>query len=151
DLDALDYRAFRAGLVAGIAAHDAGMLPLFRTIVEELFTQGLIKVVFATETLALGIHMPARAVALEKTTRINGDSHTVLATGEYARMTGRAGRRGSDTRGTAVVLDQPVLDLDALSALVDTRRLPLRSAFTPDYSMAVILVEQLGVDEATSL
>src|SRR5699024_3923750 len=151
DLDALDYRAFRAGLVAGIAAHHAGMLPLFRTIVEELFTQGLIKVVFATETLALGIHMPARAVVLEKTTKFNGDTHTMLTSAEYSQITGRAGRRGIDTQGTAVVLDQPDLDLDALSALVDTPRFPLRSAFTPDYSMAVNLVEQLGVDEATSL
>ncbi|WP_216695434.1 DEAD/DEAH box helicase [Dietzia psychralcaliphila] len=151
DLDALDFSAFRAGLVSGIAAHHAGMLPLFRTIVEELFSAGLIKVVFATETLALGIHMPARAVVLEKTTKFNGDTHAMLTSAEYSQITGRAGRRGIDTKGTAVVLDQPDLDLDALSALVDTPRFPLRSAFTPDYSMAVNLVEQLGVAEATSL
>ncbi|WP_299023331.1 RNA helicase [uncultured Dietzia sp.] len=151
DLDALDFTAFRAGLVGGIAAHHAGMLPLFRTIVEELFSAGLIKVVFATETLALGIHMPARAVVLEKTTKFNGDTHAMLTSAEYSQITGRAGRRGIDTKGTAVVLDQQDLDLDALSALVDTPRFPLRSAFTPDYSMAVNLVEQLGVAEATSL
>ncbi|MFN3602006.1 MAG: DEAD/DEAH box helicase [Dietzia sp.] len=151
DLDALDFSAFRAGLVSGIAAHHAGMLPLFRTIVEELFSAGLIKIVFATETLALGIHMPARAVVLEKTTKFNGDTHAMLTSAEYSQITGRAGRRGIDTKGTAVVLDQPDLDLDALSALVDTPRFPLRSAFTPDYSMAVNLVEQLGVAEATSL
>ena len=151
DLDALDFAAFRAGLVSGIAAHHAGMLPLFRTIVEELFSAGLIKIVFATETLALGIHMPARAVVLEKTTKYNGDTHAMLTSAEYSQITGRAGRRGIDTKGTAVVLDQPDLDLDALSALVDTPRFPLRSAFTPDYSMAVNLVEQLGVAEATSL
>ena len=151
DLDALDFNAFRAGLVSGMAAHHAGMLPLFRTIVEELFSAGLIKVVFATETLALGIHMPARAVVLEKTTKFNGDTHAMLTSAEYSQITGRAGRRGIDTKGTAVVLDQQDLDLDALSALVDTPRFPLRSAFTPDYSMAVNLVEQLGVAEATSL
>ena len=151
DLDALDFGAFRAGLVNGIAAHHAGMLPLFRTVVEELFSAGLIKVVFATETLALGIHMPARAVVLEKTTKFNGDTHAMLTSAEYSQITGRAGRRGIDTKGTAVVLDQPDLDLDALSALVDTPRFPLRSAFAPDYSMAVNLVEQLGVTEATSL
>lgn len=151
DLDALDYGAFRAGLVSGIAAHHAGMLPLFRTIVEELFSAGLIKVVFATETLALGIHMPARAVVLEKTTKYNGDTHAMLTAAEYSQMTGRAGRRGIDVKGTAVVLDQPDVDLDALSALVDTPRFPLYSAFTPVYSMAVNLVEQLGVDEAISL
>ena len=151
DLDALDFASFRSGLISGIAAHHAGMLPLFRTIVEELFTAGLIKVVFATETLALGIHMPARAVVLEKTTKFNGDTHAMLTSAEYSQITGRAGRRGIDTKGTAVVLDQPDLDLDALSALVDTPRFPLRSAFTPDYSMAVNLVEQLGAAEATSL
>ncbi|MBB1020996.1 DEAD/DEAH box helicase, partial [Dietzia sp. E1] len=151
DLDALDFAAFRAGLVNGLAAHHAGMLPLFRTIVEELFSAGLIKVVFATETLALGIHMPARAVVLEKTTKFNGDTHMMLTSAEYSQITGRAGRRGIDTKGTAVVLDQPDLDLDALAALVDTPRFPLHSAFTPDYSMAVNLVEQLGVEEATTL
>ena len=151
DLDALDYPAFRAGLVSGIAAHHAGMLPLFRTVVEELFSAGLIKVVFATETLALGIHMPARAVVLEKTTKFNGDTHAMLTSSEYSQITGRAGRRGIDTKGTAVVLSQPDLDLDALAALVDTPRFPLHSAFAPDYSMAVNLVEQRGVDEATSL
>ncbi|PWD96091.1 DEAD/DEAH box helicase, partial [Dietzia maris] len=151
DLDALDFAAFRAGLVNGLAAHHAGMLPLFRTIVEELFSAGLIKVVFATETLALGIHMPARAVVLEKTTKFNGDTHMMLTSAEYSQITGRAGRRGIDTKGTAVVLDQPDLDLDALAALVDTPRFPLYSAFTPDYSMAVNLVEQLGVEEATTL
>ena len=151
DLEALDYPAFRAGLVSGIAAHHAGMLPLFRTVVEELFSAGLIKVVFATETLALGIHMPARAVVLEKTTKFNGDTHAMLTSSEYSQITGRAGRRGIDTKGTAVVLSQPDLDLDALAALVDTPRFPLHSAFAPDYSMAVNLVEQRGVDEATSL
>lgn len=151
DLDALDFTAFRAGLVSGIAAHHAGMLPLFRTVVEELFSAGLIKVVFATETLALGIHMPARAVVLEKTTKFNGDTHAMLTAAEYSQITGRAGRRGIDTKGTAVVVDQTDLDLDALAALVDTPRFPLRSAFSPDYSMAVNLVEQLGVEEATSL
>ena len=151
DLDALDYNSFRAGLINGIAAHHAGMLPLFRTVVEELFTDGLVKIVFATETLALGIHMPARAVVLEKTTKFDGDSHKMLTSAEYSQITGRAGRRGIDTKGTAVVLDQPDLDLEALAALVDTPRFPLKSAFTPVYSMAVNLVEQLGVDEATTL
>ncbi len=151
DLDALDYSSFRASLLSGIAAHHAGMLPLFRTVVEELFSAGLIKVVFATETLALGIHMPARSVVLEKTTKFNGDTHAMLTSAEYSQITGRAGRRGIDTKGTAVVLDQPDLDLDALAALVDTPRFPLHSAFQPDYSMAVNLVEQRGVAEATSL
>ena len=151
DLDALDFDSFRSSLMSGIAAHHAGMLPLFRTIVEELFSAGLLRVVFATETLALGIHMPARAVVLEKTTKFNGDGHVVLTAAEYSQITGRAGRRGIDVKGTAVVLDHPELDLDLLAALVDTPRFPLHSAFTPDYSMAVNLVERMGVEEATSL
>ena len=151
DLDALDFAQFRSALVDGIAAHHAGMLPLFRTVVEELFSAGLVKVVFATETLALGIHMPARSVVLEKTTKFDGEGHAMLTASEYSQITGRAGRRGIDVKGTAVVLDQPDLDLESLAALVDTPRFPLRSAFVPDYSMAVNLVERLGVEEATSL
>ena len=151
DLEALDFDAFRSALLSGVAAHHAGMLPLFRTVVEELFSAGLVKVVFATETLALGIHMPARSVVLEKTTKFDGESHVSLSAAEYSQITGRAGRRGIDTAGTAVVLEQPDLDLDHLAALVDTPRFPLRSAFTPDYSMAINLVERLGVEEATRL
>lgn len=151
DLDALDYTAFRASLTAGIAAHHAGMLPLFRTIVEELFAQGLLKVVFATETLALGIHMPARAVVLEKLTKFDGEGHVPLSAAQYSQITGRAGRRGIDTLGTAITLDDAELDVHTLLNLVHSPTFPLRSAFAPDYSMAVNLVSTIGYQEAEQL
>ena len=151
DLDALDYRGFRASLVAGIAAHHAGMLPLFRTIVEELFAEGLLKVVFATETLALGIHMPARAVVLEKLTKYDGEGHVPLTAAQYSQITGRAGRRGIDTLGTAITVSDPELDTHVLLNLVHSPTFPLRSAFAPDYSMAVNLVATIGETAAEEL
>lgn len=151
DLHALDYASFRASLTAGIAAHHAGMLPLFRTIVEELFSDGLIKVVFATETLALGIHMPARAVVLEKLTKFDGEGHVPLTAAQYSQITGRAGRRGIDILGTAVTLDDSELDHHVLINLANSPTFPLRSAFAPDYSMAVNLVSTIGETEAEAL
>ena len=86
-------------LLRGLAAHHAGMLPIFRHTVEELFAAGLVKAVFATETLALGINMPARTVVLERLVKFNGEQHASLTPGEYTQLTGRAGRRGIDVEG----------------------------------------------------
>ena len=91
-------------MVRGVAAHHAGLLPAFKECVEEAFVRGLIKVVFATETLALGINMPARSVVLEKLVKYNGETHADITPGEYTQLTGRAGRRGIDVEGHAVVL-----------------------------------------------
>src|SRR6266540_2299161 len=107
DLDALGYADLSESLQRGVASHHAGMLPLFKEAVEELFAQGLVKVVFATETLSLGINMPARTVAIERLSKWDGERHELLTPGEYTQLTGRAGRRGIDTRGAAVVLHQP--------------------------------------------
>src|SRR5699024_402009 len=107
DRDALGFWGFRDGLRRGFAAHHAGLLPLFKEIVEELFAEGLIKVVFATETLALGINMPARTVVIEKLVKFDGESHKDITPGEYTQLTGRAGRRGIDVEGHAVVMWQP--------------------------------------------
>src|SRR3954469_13508747 len=107
DLVGLVYHEWREGLLRGLAAHHAGMLPTFRHTVEELFTAGLVKAVFATETLALGINMPARTVVLEKLVKYNGEQHVPLTPGEYTQLTGRAGRRGIDVEGHAVVLWHP--------------------------------------------
>ena len=104
DLSVLGYWDFADGIARGFAAHHAGMLPTFREIVEELFTAGRIKAVFATETLALGINMPARTVVLEKLVKFNGESHVDISPAEYTQLTGRAGRRGIDIEGHAVVL-----------------------------------------------
>ena len=120
------------------------MLPTFKEVVEELFQQGLVKAVFATETLALGINMPARSVVLERLTKWNGEAHADITPGEYTQLTGRAGRRGIDVEGHAVVIWHPGLEPRSLAGLASTRTYPLRSSFRPSYNMAVNLVAQLG-------
>ena len=144
DLDVLGYWEFLDGLQRGIAAHHAGMIPVFKEVVEELFVRGLVRAVFATETLALGINMPARTVLLERLVKFNGEAHTDLTPGEYTQLTGRAGRRGIDIEGHAVVLWTPEVDPARVAGLASTRTYPLRSSFRPSYNMAVNLVSQLG-------
>ncbi|MBT3151896.1 DEAD/DEAH box helicase [Streptomyces sp. CHD11] len=144
DLHVLGYYEWLEGLERGIAAHHAGMLPTFKEVVEELFVRGLVKAVFATETLALGINMPARSVVLEKLVKWNGEQHADITPGEYTQLTGRAGRRGIDVEGHAVVLWQRAMNPDHLAGLAGTRTYPLRSSFKPSYNMAVNLVEQFG-------
>ena len=138
-------------MVRGVAAHHAGLLPAFKECVEESFVRGLTKVVFATETLALGINMPARSVVLEKLVKYNGESHADVTPGEYTQLTGRAGRRGIDVEGHAVVLWQPGLDPRAVAGLASRRTYPLRSSFAPTYNMAVNLVGTLGRERARTL
>ncbi|MEU6864185.1 DEAD/DEAH box helicase [Streptomyces sp. NPDC046876] len=144
DLHVLGYYEWLEGLERGIAAHHAGMLPTFKEVVEELFVRGLVKAVFATETLALGINMPARTVILEKLVKWNGEQHADITPGEYTQLTGRAGRRGIDVEGHAVVLWQRGMDPVSLAGLAGTRTYPLRSSFKPSYNMAVNLVQQFG-------
>ncbi|MGK5641148.1 DEAD/DEAH box helicase [Streptomyces sp. URMC 126] len=144
DLHVLGYFEWLEGLERGIAAHHAGMLPTFKEVVEELFVKGLVKAVFATETLALGINMPARSVVLEKLVKWNGEQHADITPGEFTQLTGRAGRRGIDVEGHAVVLWQRGMDPGALAGLAGTRTYPLRSSFKPSYNMAVNLVSQFG-------
>ena len=151
DLHVLGFHDWFDGLQRGVAAHHAGMLPTFKEIVEELFVQGLVKAVFATETLALGINMPARTVVLEALTKWNGENHVDLTAGEYTQLTGRAGRRGIDIEGHAVVLWRPDLDAKALAGLAGTRTYPLCSSFKPSYNMAVNLVGQFGRERARNL
>jgi ATP-dependent RNA helicase HelY len=151
DLAVLGYGEFLTGLQRGIAAHHAGLLPSFKEIVEELFSAGLVRVVFATETLALGINMPARSVVIEKLDKWNGETHAELTPGEYTQLTGRAGRRGIDVEGHAVVLWQPGIDPDAVAGLAGTRTYPLNSSFRPSYNMAVNLTGRVGRAEAATL
>jgi ATP-dependent RNA helicase HelY len=151
DLDVLGYWEWREGLHRGIAAHHAGMLPAFRHTVEELFVGGLIRTVFATETLALGINMPARSVVLERLVKFNGETHAELTAGEYTQLTGRAGRRGIDVEGHAVVLWSPEVDTSAVAGLASTRTYPLKSSFRPGYNMTINLVDQLGATESRTL
>ncbi|BAX97442.1 putative ATP-dependent DNA helicase HelY [Mycobacteroides stephanolepidis] len=151
DLDVLGYWQWREGLLRGIAAHHAGMLPVFRHTVEELFTKGLVKAVFATETLALGINMPARTVVLERLVKFNGEQHAALTPGEYTQLTGRAGRRGIDVEGHAVVLWTPEVEPGEIAGLASTRTFPLRSSFAPSYNMTINLVHRMGPDPAREL
>ena len=144
DLAALGFDAWVDGLERGVASHHAGLLPTFKEVVEHLFQLGLLKVVFATETLALGINMPARSVALERLVKWNGETHVELTPGEYTQLTGRAGRRGIDVEGHGVVLWHAGLDPRALAGLASTRTYPLRSSFQPSYNMAVNLVGRMG-------
>jgi ATP-dependent RNA helicase HelY len=151
DLDVLGYGSWVDGLRRGIAAHHAGLLPAFKEVVEELFTRGLVRAVFATETLALGINMPARTVVIEKLDKWNGETHAGLTAGEYTQLTGRAGRRGIDVEGHAVVLWQPGMDPTAVGGLAGTRTYPLNSSFRPSYNMAVNLTGWAGRARAAAL
>jgi len=151
DLHVLGYYEFRDALTRGVASHHAGMLPTFKESVEQLFSAGLVKVVFATETLALGINMPARTVVIERLSKWNGEAHVDVTPGEYTQLTGRAGRRGIDIEGHGVVLWQPGLDPRSVGGLASTRTYPLNSSFQPSYNMAVNLVGQVGRERARQL
>ena len=151
DLAALGYADWLDGLQRGVAAHHAGLLPVFKEVVEELFTEGLIRAVFATETLALGVNMPARTVVIERLDKWNGETHANLTPGQYTQLTGRAGRRGIDVEGHAVVIWQPGTDPGAVAGLASTRTYQLTSSFRPSYNMAVNLVGQVGRERARAL
>jgi ATP-dependent RNA helicase HelY len=151
DLSVLGYWEWLDGLERGLASHHAGLLPAFKEVVEELFVRGLVKAVFATETLALGINMPARCVVLERLVKFNGEAHVDLTPGEYTQLTGRAGRRGIDIEGHAVVVWAPEVDPRHVAGLASTRTYPLRSSFRPSYNMAVNLVSSVGAERARDL
>jgi ATP-dependent RNA helicase HelY len=151
DLNALGYYPWLDGLQRGLASHHAGLLPVFKEVVEELFARGLVKVVFATETLALGINMPARSVVLERLVKYNGEEHVDLTPGEYTQLTGRAGRRGIDVEGHAVTIWGPEVDPRHVAGLASTRTYPLNSSFSPSYNMAINLIGSVGTDKTREL
>jgi ATP-dependent RNA helicase HelY len=150
DLVVLGFYEWVDGLERGVAAHHAGLLPAFKSTVEELFQAGYVKAVFATETLALGINMPARTVVLEKLSKWNGEGHVAISAGEYTQLTGRAGRRGIDIEGNAVILWSNDLDSNTVGGLASTRTYPLKSSFKPTYNMSVNLISQFGSAKARS-
>src|SRR5690606_35861360 len=137
---ALEYGRWLAGLEVGVAAHHAGMVPAFKEAVEELFAAGHLKVVFATETLALGINMPARTVVLDSLSKFDGEGHSLLKPGDYTQLTGRAGRRGIDVIGHGVVLHSPYVSLDQVTKIAELGAHALRSSFRPTYNMAANLI-----------
>jgi ATP-dependent RNA helicase HelY len=142
DLDVLGYTEWLTGMENGFAAHHAGLVPPFKEAVEACFTEALVKVVFATETLSLGINMPARSVVIEKLTKFDGERHVPLTPGEYTQFTGRAGRRGIDERGYAIVLWSPFVPFDQVAGLASRRTYALSSSFRPTYNMAANLVRR---------
>ena len=151
DLAVLGFWEWRDNLERGVAAHHAGLLPAFKEVVEELFQRKLVKAVFATETLALGINMPARTVVLEKLEKFNGEARVAITAGEYTQLTGRAGRRGIDVEGHAVIQWTEGLDPQAVAALASRRTYPLNSSFRPTYNMAVNLIDQFGRPRAREI
>ncbi|MCX6496746.1 MAG: DEAD/DEAH box helicase [Rhodoluna sp.] len=144
DLAALGYFEWLSALERGVAAHHAGLLPAFKEVVEELFLRKLVKVVFATETLALGINMPARTVVLDRLDKFNGEGRVQITPGEYTQLTGRAGRRGIDVEGHSVIQWAANLDPTYVAGLASKRTYPLISSFRPTFNMAVNLIEAFG-------
>lgn len=151
DLAALEFTQFVKQLEAGIGSHHAGIMPTFKEIVETCFARGLVKVVFATETLAVGINMPARAVVLDKITKFNGENHQMLKPSDYAQLTGRAGRRGLDDIGHALVVWSPFVTFEQVATLVASRSFVLNSAFRPTYNMAANLIRSTSQVQARHL
>ncbi|HEX5366032.1 MAG TPA: DEAD/DEAH box helicase, partial [Acidimicrobiales bacterium] len=151
DLDVLGFDRWSAALEAGLAAHHAGMVPPFKEAVEACFAAGLVKAVFATETLALGVNMPARSVVIERLTKFTGESRAFLTPGEYTQLTGRAGRRGIDDVGYAIVLWSPFVPFDQVASLASSRTYGLRSAFRPTYNMAANMVRRYDPPDAHHL
>ena len=151
DLEVLGYDLWLQALQQGIASHHAGMIPAFKEAVERCFIEGLVKVVFATETLALGVNMPARTVVIEKLTKYNGESHDFLTPAQFTQLTGRAGRRGIDTEGYSVVLWSPFVGFGQVAGLATSREYPLTSAFRATYNMSANLVARMSRPEALSV
>ncbi len=151
DLAVLGFQTWYDTVMAGVAPHHAGLIPAFKEAAEELFLEGLVKVVFATETLAVGINMPARTVVLESLSKFTGDSHELLQPSDYTQLTGRAGRRGIDEEGTAVVLYSPYVPFDRVSGIAAAGSNPLNSSFAPTYNMTVNLIARYDEGRAHEL
>jgi ATP-dependent RNA helicase HelY len=151
ELAALDHDWWLEALEAGFAAHHAGVVPPLKEAVEEAFTAGLVKVVFATETLALGVNMPARSVVVENLSKFTGERHELLTPGQYTQLAGRAGRRGIDEIGYSLVCWSPFVPFAHVASLASRRTDPLRSSFRPTYNMAVNLVRRYEREEAHHL
>ena len=151
DLNVLGYDRWLIALEMGFGAHHAGLVPAFKEVVEELFEAGLIKVVFATETLALGINMPARTVVLESLSKFDGEDHKPLRSGDYTQLTGRAGRRGIDVEGFGMVLHSPFVGFDNVTEIAIAGAHPLRSSFRPTYNMTANLVANYDRQRAENL
>ncbi|MHB8190063.1 MAG: DEAD/DEAH box helicase [Ferrimicrobium sp.] len=151
DLEPVGFPAFITQLEVGVAPHHAGMFPPFREIVEACFERSLVKLVFATETLSLGINMPAKSVVIDRAVKFNGESHQLLTPGEYTQFSGRAGRRGIDLRGTGYVVWSSTVSFEEVASMVVGDSYPITSSFRPTYNMAANLIKRYDVDRARQL
>ena len=138
-------------LLLGVASHHAGLLPGWKVLVEKLFQKGLIKVVFATETLAAGINMPARSTVISSISKRTDSGHRNLTPSEFLQMSGRAGRRGMDEIGYVVIVGSPFQTPEEVAELVLSDANPLESKFSPSYSMVLNLLQRFTLDEAKEL
>ena len=138
-------------LLCGVASHHAGLLPSWKLLVEKLFQKGLIKVVFATETLAAGINMPARSTVISSTSKRTDSGHRMLTASEFLQMSGRAGRRGMDEVGYVTIVGTPFQSPEEVAELVLSDANPLESRFSPSYSMVLNLLQRFSLDEAKEL
>ena len=151
DREALGVEGWAAALRRGIASHHAGLVPVFKEVTEELFIAGLVKLVYATETLALGVNLPAKSVVIDRLTKFTGQTHEVLTAGQFTQLTGRAGRRGLDVEGHAFVCWSPFVPFDRVAGLAGSREFVLRSAFMPTYNMVANMVANRSRAEAMDL
>lgn len=138
-------------LIQGVASHHAGLLPAWKNLVEKLFQKGLIKVVFATETLAAGINMPARSTVISSTSKRTDSGHRMLTANEFLQMSGRAGRRGMDEVGYVTVVGTPFQTPEEVAELVLSDSNPLESKFSPSYSMVLNLLQRFNLEESKEL
>ena len=138
-------------LLQGVASHHAGLLPGWKVLVEKLFQKGLIKVVFATETLAAGINMPARSTVISSISKRTDSGHRTLTPSEFLQMSGRAGRRGMDEIGYVVIVGSPFQTPEEVAELVLSDANPLESKFSPSYSMVLNLLQRFTLEEAKEL
>ena len=148
---ALKVDEWVASIQTGVASHHAGLVPVFKETVEQAFIEGLIKVVFATETLAIGMNMPARTAVIARLTKYNGTGHDYLTPLQYTQIIGRAGRRGIDTEGHAITLWSPHVPFAKVAELSKSRSFRLVSAFRPHYNMAANLINRFARNEAEAL
>ena len=138
-------------LLCGVASHHAGLLPAWKNLVEKLFQKGLIKVVFATETLAAGINMPARSTVISSTSKRTDSGHRMLTASEFLQMSGRAGRRGMDEVGYVTIVGTQFQSPEEVAELVLSDANPLESRFSPSYSMVLNLLQRFSIEEAKEL
>src|SRR5262249_22187426 len=141
----------RDTLVRGIATHHAGMLPAAKELVEHLFQQGLVKVVFATETLSLGLNMPARACVVSSFSKFDGQGFSLLSSGELTQLMGRAGRRGMDIEGHGVILKESSVDIRDIYEACIADEMAVTSKFAPTYTMILGLLRSRSVEMAETL